>query len=318
MVNTNKVPLRRIEGINNYKTNCITEIPQNINLELADGVLTLKAGSKVYVPNGFEEDGVTKKFDEVIVNRDCSTNDKTKIGQWFISYYMDGNGGLMSGSLIDSISGENAIPNYGYSLGYDTTSNTISRYGENLSIHANNCSLPFAIITFDASGVASIDQVFNGFGYIGRTIFALPCTKGLIPNGRNEDGSLNNIEFSVENVLVRTFPSTETVINDNGILGIGKYNGKDDFSRLNGGTYYYNEIENINYNNGLKWDWCVVVDPFEYEYGVIKTFNPKKVFKEVDQNDFPQLFEDNMKQKIKVVSDLPSNPEVGVLYYVKE
>ena len=72
MVNTNKVPLRRIEGINNYKTNCITEIPQDIKLELADGVLTLKAGSKVYVPNGFEEDGTTPKFDEIKVNTDLT------------------------------------------------------------------------------------------------------------------------------------------------------------------------------------------------------------------------------------------------------
>ena len=38
-------------------TNCITEIPQDIKLELKDGVLTLKAGSKVYVPNGFEANG---------------------------------------------------------------------------------------------------------------------------------------------------------------------------------------------------------------------------------------------------------------------
>lgn len=35
-------------------TNCITEIPQDIKLELKDGTLTLKAGSKVYIPNGFE------------------------------------------------------------------------------------------------------------------------------------------------------------------------------------------------------------------------------------------------------------------------
>jgi hypothetical protein len=33
-------------------TNCITEIPQDIKLELNNGTLTLKAGSKVYVPNG--------------------------------------------------------------------------------------------------------------------------------------------------------------------------------------------------------------------------------------------------------------------------
>ena len=43
-------------------TNCITGIPQDIKLELSSGTLTLKAGSKVYVPNGFEQDGTTKKY----------------------------------------------------------------------------------------------------------------------------------------------------------------------------------------------------------------------------------------------------------------
>ena len=53
----------------NYKniTNCITEISQDIKVELNNGTLTLKAGSKVYVPNGFEEDGTTPKFDIKIV-----------------------------------------------------------------------------------------------------------------------------------------------------------------------------------------------------------------------------------------------------------
>ena len=36
-------------------TNCITEIPNDIKLELSNGTLTLKAGSKVYVPNGKTE-----------------------------------------------------------------------------------------------------------------------------------------------------------------------------------------------------------------------------------------------------------------------
>lgn len=39
----------------NNISNCITEIPQDIKLELNNGTLTLKAGSKVYVPNGFEQ-----------------------------------------------------------------------------------------------------------------------------------------------------------------------------------------------------------------------------------------------------------------------
>lgn len=57
---------------NNYTTNRILEIPQNIKLELNNGTLTLKAGSKVYVPNGFEEDGTTPKFDAVTIERGVS------------------------------------------------------------------------------------------------------------------------------------------------------------------------------------------------------------------------------------------------------
>ena len=48
----------------NYTTNRILEIPQDIKLELNNGTLTLKAGSKVYVPNG---PGV---FDAVTVAND--------------------------------------------------------------------------------------------------------------------------------------------------------------------------------------------------------------------------------------------------------
>lgn len=36
------------------KTNCLTYTPKNVNLTLSNGTLTLKAGSKVYVPNGYD------------------------------------------------------------------------------------------------------------------------------------------------------------------------------------------------------------------------------------------------------------------------
>ena len=50
-------------------TNCITEIPQDIKLELNNGILTLKAGSKVYVPNGFETDApAAREFFRKLLN----------------------------------------------------------------------------------------------------------------------------------------------------------------------------------------------------------------------------------------------------------
>ena len=58
-------------------TNCITEIPQDIKLELNNGTLTLKAGSKVYVPNGFESDGTTPKFDEYLISSDLTFSSTT-------------------------------------------------------------------------------------------------------------------------------------------------------------------------------------------------------------------------------------------------
>ena len=40
-------------------TNCVIEEPQRIKLDLTDGNLTLKKGSELFIPNGFEEYGVT-------------------------------------------------------------------------------------------------------------------------------------------------------------------------------------------------------------------------------------------------------------------
>ena len=58
-------------------SNCITEIPQDIKVELNNGIITVKAGSKVYIPDGFEQDGTTPKFREVIIQNDLSSTTDT-------------------------------------------------------------------------------------------------------------------------------------------------------------------------------------------------------------------------------------------------
>ena len=309
MVNTNKVPLRRIEGINNYKTNCITEIPQDIKLELVDGTLTLKEGSKIYVPNG---SGV---FDEVVISSDYVLNNAQLNGTtaWVLALTGGGTAPFPR-ELSKCVSGAEATTSGGYA--YDTTTNIISWYNANGVKQSGNCSLPLCIFSTTGGVPTSIDQVFNGFGYIGSTVFTLPGVKGLIPNGRNEDGSLKNEEFNNKKVLTYTVSHTFT----NGVMCVnGRILEVFDFKDSNpiSGSVTYQEDENFNYASLVKYSKCLAGKVIT-EKGVVTSFNPKKVFKEVDQNDFPQLFEDNLKQKIKVVSDLPSNPEVGVLYYVKE
>ena len=56
-------------AIENRITSCLLEVPQNIKLELNNGTLTLKKGSKVIVPNG------VGKFDEVEIAKDLSLGD---------------------------------------------------------------------------------------------------------------------------------------------------------------------------------------------------------------------------------------------------
>lgn len=192
---------------NGYATNYITEIPQDIKLELNNDTQTLKAGSKVYVPNGKNADG-SLRFDVIVIGSDIVHNyQSTTTGQTMLflypsrvigAYFYDGDGisqGYYSGSTAPS--------GYTYMTWYDTTNNFVKYTDNGGSTWTSGCSLPIAIGSYSNTWT-SIDQVFNGFGYIGSTVFALPGVKGLIPNGRNEDGSLKNIEFETSKVLTFT------------------------------------------------------------------------------------------------------------------
>lgn len=178
-------------------TNCITHIPQDIKLELNNGTITLKAGSKVYVPNG---DGV---FDEITTSSDLTWTGGWGNQQFFV--YVAPNNTLAIREVSITESGSSSSLTLQYRCWYDTTNNVIKFTDDYGSNWTSGYSLPLAVIWTDASSITAIDQVFNGFGYIGSTVFALPGVKGLIPNGRNADGTLKSIEFTVTSV--KTFPA---------------------------------------------------------------------------------------------------------------
>lgn len=251
-------------------TNCITEIPQNIKLELVDGILTLKAGSKVYVPNGA---GV---FDEVVI-----TVDKTlgAIGTYTGSnlLFFD----TVNESLIVAVThtSETTAPTSGGGMWYDTTNNFVRIYSNGVVNQSSKVSLPIAIATRTNGVPTSIDQVFNGFGYIGSTVFALPGVKGLIPDGRNDDGSLRNIEFEVDRVLTRTSQPSYSwdaviTVNDTG-NGAGFF-GINDF--------IYNKENSFNYFNNVSIRETIACK-ITQSSGKITSLTPKLPFRAVDYND---------------------------------
>ena len=311
VIATGNEQVARIEATgNNYDnlthrniTNCLLEVPQRIKLELNDGVLTLKAGSQVIVPNGFGADGKTPKFDYVTIESDISITANSN-NVHLIGYKKDKKN-LYIWNLSDCYSGSTQ-PSANYALWYDTTTNLVKEKVNGTWL-TTIPTLPICIVTTNTTQIASIDQVFNGMGYIGSTVWVDKGVKGLIPNGRNEDGTLKNIEYTTPKLRIRTW-SYQSI---NQPLFISR----DGLDIPSGGAYYvsdaepvsptlswvmwYNPRENImRYSNDNdKWtvnnEWLFTgiytsSDTAQNNYKITQFANPKLPFRAVDYNDFSE------------------------------
>lgn len=255
-------------------TNCLLEVPQRIKLELADGVLTLKAGSEVIVPNGFESDGTTPKFDYVTIESDFVYNFVVNNQQLFI--FIDTLGVEQYRNPAACFSGT-SDPNTKNTNYYNIETNVLITHN---SAQDYQVCLPIALVTLDANGsVTSINQVFNGIGYIGSTVWVDKGVKGLIPKGRNEDGTLNNIEFTTDKVVTITQTST---YNSDIVIGISSTLS---LSVLNTPAYKYDEGANLTYNESTPWKRCVIATATRTDTK-ISNFQPKQPFRAVDYNDY--------------------------------
>lgn len=183
-----------------YTTNRILEIPQDIKLELNNGILTLKAGSKLYRPNGFEADGTTPKFDVVAIENDLTA---TLAFNGAVVCYLTNTSTTPIISVASLSSETGSGTGTGNGLYYSTDNNRMYVNGSD----ASTC-FPFAIATSSGTQFTSIDQIFNGFGYIGSTVFVLPGVKVQIPNGRNEDGTYRIIPYTTQNVITKEVTGT--------------------------------------------------------------------------------------------------------------
>ena len=270
-------------------TNCLLEIPQNIKLELADGVLTLKAGSKIIVPNGFEADGTTPKFDEVVVGSDVIPGSITTEGTTML--FSNSSGTAISyqagaGDMLQYMYSGSTAPTVfyadKYAYWYDTASNLIKQTTNGGSTWYTGRTLPLCIVSYSSSGITSIDQVFNGFGYIGSTVWVDKGVKGLIPNGKNADGTLNNREITVSKLSLSTVDCTchiQFLINEYGVMvSLSNYFDEED-------PCHYDEDQNYLVNeNGDRADVCWVGD-FDRKRGVVSNFQIKRPFRALDRNE---------------------------------
>lgn len=250
-------------------TNCLTEIPQDIKVELSNGTLTLKAGSKVYVPNG------VGKFDVVTIQKDVGGTRRSRGQEFLLS---DENAAAAFWGKL--YSGDSKPVASGSYVWYDTANNVIkATLDGGASWLSEKFSLPLGIYTADGTRITSIDQVFNGFGYIGNTIFALPGIKGRVPNGFSTDGKPNSIELTTTKVSTRGVGANK---NDYGAINTGSSIGLVPLA-----DYKYDYITNTQssagtvFTNGL----CAFIYTSD-STGRITSLTPNTAFHATDYNEF--------------------------------
>ena len=261
----------------NYTTNRILEIPQDIKLELNNGTLTLKAGSNVYVPNG---PGV---FDVVTVPSDVVFHTGTigsATGTFMLFCNSSGGFGARTGTTVCASGTTN--PGSGYYLWYDTTNNKI-KFSQNADGNFDSArySFPVGIYQRENGNAVSIDQIFNGFGYIGSTVFALPGVKVQIPNGRNEDGTCKSNYGTIRSVQ-------QTSVNP----GNGNYSIRIGNNFIAVSKFVYDEETNYNYNQTVSPSnirYQTNAGTVSYLSGRIASLQPFTVDSVVNSNEFYQL-----------------------------
>lgn len=206
-----------------YTTNRILEIPQNIKLELNNGTLTLKAGSKVYDGTGYSW----------IIQSDSSRT-LTSNNTYTIVVEKDSRTTHIYG-LTETHSQNTQPTSRGVWINTDTGATKWSNDGTTWG----DCSLTLGIFTVSNGAISSIDQIFNGFGYIGSTLYMLPGVKLLQGFGKYDDGSNRTLEQATSSVNVYTLPSTA----NNGLYDI-YYHLTSGFTLRDHGYLYYNAETN--------------------------------------------------------------------------
>lgn len=220
-------------------TNCLREVPQRIKYTLENGTLTIKAGSVVIVPYGTEDktadlpkgatfinenfkvydtqytedsDGNGKFFVWVELRKDLDiiTNETISLTGLLIGLDDNNGDGFWSAANFSSGSSFPSSPQH-TDVFYHVTNNRVYFYNQTQWVTTDLAGNDFLIfppikITGVNKQIVSVDEVFNGVGVIGSTIWADKGVKGLVPNGRNADGSLINEEVVTDKLYTLTYP----------------------------------------------------------------------------------------------------------------
>lgn len=325
------------------RTNGITYIPHDIDFEIVNGTTpTLYAGSEVWVPYGkaapalnigdslnsgiitaISWDG-SRLFYKVRYDTDLSidiTSDPanaefvTSISPahsfwWFNPHY----------------SQDTAPSNFGpYALWYDTSENIVKITTDSGLTWQNYGSLPVGVFTMGGTGATKkLKYVFNGFGYIGSTVFAVPGVKGLMADGLNEDGSYKSIERTFDKMVMRTINFNRTAFY--GVVLDGEYTIQGDNymeaaelpAAPDGYAFCYRKSDNtlwwtLNNNTWVQYHG-LPIGFWTTSTGGISNFNPAK--------NFIKLYQYNSYEPQQILVNISGTASTNItfkkgVYYIR-
>lgn len=224
----------------NLITNCLKEVPQRIKYTLVDGVLTILKGSVCIVPYGTKDKTADLPKGATFINENFKVYDtQFSDGKFFVWVELqkgldiiteqtisltgfliglDDNGGRGFWTAANLSSGSSfPLSPQNTDVFYHVTNNRVYFYNQTQWVTtdlAGNDYLILPPIKFTGVNkqIVSVDQVFNGMGVIGSTIWADKGIKGLVSIDRNEaDGSLINEEVTIDKFVIATFPDNVSV-----------------------------------------------------------------------------------------------------------
>jgi len=280
----------------NQITNCLLEVPQDIKYEItSDGKIILKAGSRVYVSTNGTFEAVTLTSDTAAAAGGLWTSDNSR--KVFV-VYMPHSNAVISQPVDYTFSQASAPTSFvgSSALWYDTT-NRVLKCTWNNGANWYICSLPImlgrpGIISSGKSGWAGVvDNVFNGMGFFGSTVWVGKGVKGLAPNRRNADGTLRN------NLVVSK--SVNFYTNDNYTTSRTTFVLFPDASvgRVTGGRY--DASRNINVNSvGNDSIFCPIAEG-SLSSGRITSFTPLQCFQAADAQNFVNKYNNEEVYGIK-------------------
>lgn len=246
-------------------TNGVESITRKFNFGIANGVLTLKSGSTVYVPNG------TDVFDAITTTSDLTISSVGSGSTNVMIFYS--NGSLMARPVSDCFSGATQ-PTVTTTTAewYDTANNVIKHTADTGSTWTTpGTSLPICECSRSSGTLTGIVNIFEGFGYIGSTVFALPGITVSMPHGRTSSDLLDSTHYTTTAVSISSESYNETVYNlDIGLgpAGISLYN------------YNYSEMFNIVGNGSI-----AIVGNADFVGGKVTRFYTNYPFRAVDYSD---------------------------------